>query len=198
MARTAGHREKRTRWTPEQAKVVLAELERSGLPLRTFAARRGIDAERLYRWRTRFSGGGVRSVARVASPGRHRCRSSPKRPSSSRRLARAGERAQTAEGQKGERVGLWWNRRSRCPHASAVPRAPGWRSVGIRGGRWRNAARPPDRRGPSAISPGRPRVARASNTAVDLPWNLSTIGQPHQRVVRADRPRRGRSPFEPV
>jgi hypothetical protein len=69
MARTAAHREKRTRWTPEQAKVVLAELERSGLPLRTFAARRGIDAERLYRWRTRFSRTSVRSMARVSSPG---------------------------------------------------------------------------------------------------------------------------------
>lgn len=56
MARTTAHRETRTRWTPEQAKVVLAELERSGLALRTFALRRGIDPERLYRWRTRFLG----------------------------------------------------------------------------------------------------------------------------------------------
>ncbi len=68
MARTA-HREKRTRWTPEQAKLVLAEFERSGLPLRTFAVQRGLDAERLYRWRTRFSRASVRSMARVASPG---------------------------------------------------------------------------------------------------------------------------------
>lgn len=38
---------------------------RSGLALRAFAVRRGID----YRWRTRFSRASVRSRAGVASPG---------------------------------------------------------------------------------------------------------------------------------
>ena len=47
MARPPSHRTSRTRWTPEQAKIVLAELERSGMSPRAFAARRGerIDAK---------------------------------------------------------------------------------------------------------------------------------------------------------
>lgn len=69
MARPPSHRTSRTRWTPEQAKVVLDELERSGMSPRAFAARRGMDPERLYRWRARLSGSTTRSIAKVTAPG---------------------------------------------------------------------------------------------------------------------------------
>lgn len=42
------------RWTLEDARAVLARLEASGLALREFAEREGLDRQRLYRWRTQI------------------------------------------------------------------------------------------------------------------------------------------------
>jgi transposase-like protein len=39
------------RWTSEEASEALAEAGRSGLSLGAFAAREGVNPERLYRWR---------------------------------------------------------------------------------------------------------------------------------------------------
>ena len=41
----------RRRWKAEDAGVVLARLESSGLSVRAFAARENLNAQRLYRWR---------------------------------------------------------------------------------------------------------------------------------------------------
>jgi transposase-like protein len=45
----------RPRWTEEDARVVVAALERSGKPVRVFAEEHGLDPQRLYLWRRRFS-----------------------------------------------------------------------------------------------------------------------------------------------
>jgi transposase-like protein len=45
----------RPRWTEEDARVVLAALERSGQPVRAFAEENGLDPQRLYMWRRRFA-----------------------------------------------------------------------------------------------------------------------------------------------
>jgi transposase-like protein len=44
----------RRRWTEEDARLVLAALERSGKSVSAFAKERGLDAQRLYSWRRRF------------------------------------------------------------------------------------------------------------------------------------------------
>ena len=44
----------RRRWTEEDARNVLAALERSGKSVPVFATERGLDAQRLYSWRRRF------------------------------------------------------------------------------------------------------------------------------------------------
>jgi len=41
----------RRRWTTAEGKAVLAALARSGLSAAAFAAREGLDVNRLYRWR---------------------------------------------------------------------------------------------------------------------------------------------------
>ena len=43
------------RWTAEDAQEALAAQARSGLTLRAFAAREGLDAQRLDRWRRRLA-----------------------------------------------------------------------------------------------------------------------------------------------
>ncbi len=43
------------RWSPGEARAVLAALERSGLPVTRFAARHGLGPERLYRWQRRLA-----------------------------------------------------------------------------------------------------------------------------------------------
>lgn len=43
---------KRTRWTREHAREVLAEHEASGLSVAEFARRRGLHPVRIYRWRS--------------------------------------------------------------------------------------------------------------------------------------------------
>jgi transposase-like protein len=45
---------KRRRWTAEDAKQVLTALDRSGLSPGAFAAREGLDAQRLWRWRRKL------------------------------------------------------------------------------------------------------------------------------------------------
>jgi hypothetical protein len=40
-----------SRWTEADARLVLAEHARSGLSFASFAARRGLEVQRLYRWR---------------------------------------------------------------------------------------------------------------------------------------------------
>lgn len=44
------------RWTADDARRLLAEQERSGLSLWRFATERGIEPERLYRWRRKLQG----------------------------------------------------------------------------------------------------------------------------------------------
>ena len=52
MARSP--RTPRTRWSLEQARAVLKRQERSGLSVRRFAEKEGLDAERLYRWQRKL------------------------------------------------------------------------------------------------------------------------------------------------
>ena len=44
----------RRRWTPTEAMRVLAAQAESGLPVSVFAAREGLSAHRLFRWRSRL------------------------------------------------------------------------------------------------------------------------------------------------
>ena len=39
------------RWTAEQARAVLDEIDRLGIPVNRFAVEKGLGAERLYRWK---------------------------------------------------------------------------------------------------------------------------------------------------
>lgn len=54
MPKKKQDRPRRHRWTPEEASIVLAKQTASGLSVQQFAAREGLDAERLYRWRRRL------------------------------------------------------------------------------------------------------------------------------------------------
>ena len=46
---------KRSRWTVAGARATLRALAASGLTVRAYARREGLDEERLYRWRRRFA-----------------------------------------------------------------------------------------------------------------------------------------------
>jgi transposase-like protein len=46
-----------SRWTEEEARQVIAALERSGKPVAAFAAEHGLDPQRVYYWRRRVAGG---------------------------------------------------------------------------------------------------------------------------------------------
>jgi transposase-like protein len=46
---------RRTRWTAERARQVLAELEGSEMSVGAFATKRGLHPQRLYRWRRRMA-----------------------------------------------------------------------------------------------------------------------------------------------
>jgi len=46
---------RRTRWTAERARQVLAELEGSEMSVGDFATERGLHPQRLYRWRRRMA-----------------------------------------------------------------------------------------------------------------------------------------------
>ncbi len=52
------------RWSPGEARRVLAALERSGLPVTRFAAQHGLGVERVYRWQRRMK----RAKMPVATP----------------------------------------------------------------------------------------------------------------------------------
>jgi len=54
------------RWTPEQASRTLEKHASSGLSVAEFAAREGLDAKRLYRWRERLGTAGL--VRAAAAP----------------------------------------------------------------------------------------------------------------------------------
>ena len=56
------------RWTVDDAKEALAAQEQSGLTLRAFATREGLDAQRLERWRRRLAEGAVPAFEEVALP----------------------------------------------------------------------------------------------------------------------------------
>jgi transposase-like protein len=47
----------RPRWTEQDARTVLAALERSGKSVREFAEEQGLDPQRLWSWRRRVAGG---------------------------------------------------------------------------------------------------------------------------------------------
>jgi transposase-like protein len=47
----------RARWTTEDARAVLAALDRSGRSVRDFAEEHGLDPQRLYAWRRRVAEG---------------------------------------------------------------------------------------------------------------------------------------------
>jgi hypothetical protein len=48
-----GERSRHQRWTDSEAQVVLRRLHASGLSVRAFAQREGVDVQRLYWWRRR-------------------------------------------------------------------------------------------------------------------------------------------------
>jgi transposase-like protein len=47
----------RARWTADDARTVLAALDRSGKSVRAFAEEHGLDPQRIYAWRRRVAGG---------------------------------------------------------------------------------------------------------------------------------------------
>ena len=54
------------RWTSEQARAVLDEIDRRGVSVNRFAAERGLGVERLYRWKRLLGRRRRPSSARVA------------------------------------------------------------------------------------------------------------------------------------
>ena len=55
-------RSRARRWTAEQARVVLEQLDRSGLSVHRFAVKHRLGMERLYRWKRRLRRGGCSSA----------------------------------------------------------------------------------------------------------------------------------------
>jgi transposase-like protein len=53
------------RWTPEQARAVLDEIDRRGVSVNRFAADNGLGVERLYRWKRLLGRRGRSSQASV-------------------------------------------------------------------------------------------------------------------------------------
>ena len=53
----------RRRWRAKEARAILKRLDASGLSVREFAARHGLETQRLYRWRTQLA-----SLAPAAAP----------------------------------------------------------------------------------------------------------------------------------
>ena len=58
---------KRQRWTREQARAVLEKHASSGLTVREFAEREGLESARLYRWRERLGVGSNQHLAASAA-----------------------------------------------------------------------------------------------------------------------------------
>ena len=48
----------RRRWRAKEARAILKDLDASGLSVREFAARHGLETQRLYRWRTQLASSG--------------------------------------------------------------------------------------------------------------------------------------------
>ena len=82
---------KRQRWTRGQARAVLEKQPSSGLTVREFAEREGLESARLYRWRERLGVGGNQQLA-VSAVGRAK---GPKVATDNRRFLalRAGARS---------------------------------------------------------------------------------------------------------
>lgn len=55
------------RWTETEAREVVAELCSSGMTVEEFARRRGLDSQRLYRWRRRLAGDAARPTSASTS-----------------------------------------------------------------------------------------------------------------------------------
>ena len=68
VRRRASARRARSRWSADDARGVLAELDGSGLSVKQFAAYMGLDPERLYRWRRRLRDAGRPLFVEVAPP----------------------------------------------------------------------------------------------------------------------------------
>ena len=73
MARTLARRRtsdlfSSKRWTPADARAVLVRLEASGLALREFAEREGLDRQRLYRWRAQIGVAAKPTFIEIARP----------------------------------------------------------------------------------------------------------------------------------
>ena len=62
----------RQRWTSADAHAVLDEFDRSGLSVAAFAAREGLDAQRLYLWRRRLAAADRAAVTPAFVEVRHR------------------------------------------------------------------------------------------------------------------------------
>jgi hypothetical protein len=56
------------RWTVDDARAVLARLEASGMALREFAEREGLDCQRLYRWRAQIGAVAKPAFVEIARP----------------------------------------------------------------------------------------------------------------------------------
>jgi transposase-like protein len=59
---------RRRRWTEADARSTLASLEASGLSVAAFAAREGLSAQRLHRWRHRLAENDVAAPAFIEIP----------------------------------------------------------------------------------------------------------------------------------
>jgi transposase-like protein len=60
---------KRRRWTAKDAKQALTALAQSGLDLRAFAVREGLDPQRLWRWRRQLAETAAPAFEEVVRPG---------------------------------------------------------------------------------------------------------------------------------
>jgi transposase-like protein len=58
------------RWSPDDARAVLARLGSSRLTVREFAEREGLDRQRLYRWRTQLGPTTPPTFVEIARPAR--------------------------------------------------------------------------------------------------------------------------------
>jgi len=82
----------RRRWTVAEARAALAAVDESGLSINAFAARQGIDAQRLYYWRRRLAGEGL-----VAQPPPEFVELRPQRPEPVEVMLRSGRVLRVAE-----------------------------------------------------------------------------------------------------
>jgi transposase-like protein len=55
VAMVKGRKSRDRRWTPDEARAILEEVERRGISVKRFARERGLGEERLYRWKRRLA-----------------------------------------------------------------------------------------------------------------------------------------------